>query len=184
MTSLYIMRHGESKANAARIVAGHLDTPLTERGRQQARRAGQAAREDNLAINVIVSSPLPRARETAEIVAREVGLSERDIILDQLLIERNCGQFEGGPLEDYFAVSEADAEARGVESLESLERRAQLLLTKLERSHPNQTILLVSHNGIIKTLQLVANHRPNSDHQRDQMVPNAEIVPLLAQPNR
>ena len=64
MTTLYFVRHGESEANAAHRFSGRSDSPLTERGRAQARAA--ARRLSAYDVTAVVSSPLLRARQTAE----------------------------------------------------------------------------------------------------------------------
>lgn len=72
------MRHGLSVLNVRGIRAGHIETPLTDEGRQQARRAGQAAKKYQ--IDTIVCSPLSRAHETAAIVAKEIGIPEKEFM--------------------------------------------------------------------------------------------------------
>src|SRR5581483_5723923 len=77
MKKLYFIRHGESVSNVERWHAGRIDTPLTERGRQQAREAGKKAKAQKLHFDLIVSSPLSRALETARIIAKEIGYPEK-----------------------------------------------------------------------------------------------------------
>ncbi|MBU6423779.1 MAG: phosphoglycerate mutase family protein, partial [Chloroflexi bacterium] len=72
-TTLYFVRHGESEANAARRYAGQADSPLTERGRQQAEAVAAALR--GVRLDRVVSSDLSRARDTAAAIAREHGLA-------------------------------------------------------------------------------------------------------------
>src|SRR5690606_14158884 len=95
MRKLYFIRHGLSELNAQGLYAGHTETPLTEEGRLQAKQAGQGA--TGLGIDLIVSSPLERALETAQIVAHEIGYPEESIITDDRLIERHFGQLEAQP---------------------------------------------------------------------------------------
>lgn len=98
---IYLIRHGETPSNAARVVQTP-ETPLSERGREQAQRLGlrmAAARPD-----AILASDLMRARETAEAVA---AATHAPITLDASLQERNFGDMRGTPYselrEDIFA---------------------------------------------------------------------------------
>src|SRR3954464_16072660 len=88
----YYLRHGETEANAARIIAGSLDVDLTPLGREQAIAAAQALLDEP--ITGIYASPLRRARETAEPIAEALGLSLN--IIDEIA-ERNWGELEGQP---------------------------------------------------------------------------------------
>jgi broad specificity phosphatase PhoE len=92
MKKLYFIRHGLSEMNKSGHFAGTIDTPLAEEGRAQAKMAGIKARE--LRIDLIVTSPLIRASETAEIIARQIGYPKDKIVLSRLLIERHWGDLE------------------------------------------------------------------------------------------
>src|SRR5205807_6477394 len=88
MTTLLLVRHGETDWNRDGRWQGHSDTRLNERGREQARElAGQID-----GVDVIYSSDLARARETAEILAAELGI---EVHVDQRLRERGFGAWEG-----------------------------------------------------------------------------------------
>lgn len=90
--SFVYLRHGETESNAAGLIAGSWDVALTARGRAQARRAALALRDQG--ITAIYSSTLERARETAAIVAGELGLPVTPVAE---LCERNWGSLEGQP---------------------------------------------------------------------------------------
>jgi probable phosphoglycerate mutase len=92
---IYLVRHGQTESNLERRHHGHVDSPLTELGREQARRAGEALaglidRQDS----VIFSSPLGRALQTARIIA-DVAAIERPIIVDADFMEIGMGSAEG-----------------------------------------------------------------------------------------
>lgn len=93
MKRLYFIRHGQSVLNLEETYAGQLDTPLTDYGREQAKIAGMETAL--IGIDIIISSPLSRAYETAQIVAREIGYPEHDIITYDLLKERSLGSLQG-----------------------------------------------------------------------------------------
>lgn len=139
---ILLVRHGETPFNAARIVQPP-ETPLSERGIEQARRV--AARLRELGAALIVSSDLARARMTAEIIAEQVGAP---LELDALLQERSFGELRGRPYadlsEDIFAPTFMPP---GGESVAQLDARAALafamVLRKLEGIRGN--LVVVSH---------------------------------------
>ena len=88
---LYVTRHGQSEWNYENKVCGISDINLTEKGIEQAKEL--AAKLENYNIDIIISSPLRRARKTAEIISSTIG---KDIIIDNRLFEQNFGVYEGG----------------------------------------------------------------------------------------
>jgi broad specificity phosphatase PhoE len=146
MKRLYFMRHGLSVLNAKGIRAGHIETPLTEEGREQARQAGLLARQYN--IDTIVSSPLSRAHETAKIVAREIGIPVDDIHINGLLIERDFGALDGQPYDpDMNLDGIAD-----IESFDEARTRAALSLEWIE-TLGGTNVLVVSHGGLGRAMR-------------------------------
>src|SRR5689334_15369917 len=94
---IYLVRHGETTWNREGRQQGHLDSPLTPKGMQQARVAGQVLRH-RLPTNTrvcIETSPLGRARHTAAILWAEVGLSVSAVVVAPLLIEHHLGGWQG-----------------------------------------------------------------------------------------
>ncbi len=91
----FVLRHGQTDWNVAARLQGSTDIPLNEIGRDQARRAAEILKDQGL--ERIVSSPLSRALETAQIVGRELGLEPST---DLRLIERHFGLFEGMTIEE------------------------------------------------------------------------------------
>lgn len=89
---IYLVRHGESEANTKKRFSGITDVELTERGALQAVKAGKKLKDKT--IHNIFSSPLKRAKNTAEIIADEIGFNKKDIIIENCLTEVNFGIFE------------------------------------------------------------------------------------------
>src|SRR6185436_16717380 len=129
MKHLYFVRHGESELNAAGLGAGHSESPLTEKGRQQAKQAGQEAKD--LKIDYVVCSPLSRARETAEIIAKEIGYPVKDIHVNKLFIERFFGELEGQPI--ITDVNFNFDDVKNVEKSQDLLLRGRAALDYLEK---------------------------------------------------
>ncbi len=148
------IRHGQTEYNRERRLQGSSDIPLNDTGRRQAHEAARMLRGGGW--DSIVSSPLSRARETAEIIAVELGLELGPA--DEGLRERDYGVAEG--------VVEADAEARwpgktapGVESLDSVVARGRAALDRLADAYGDRDVLIVCHGTLIRyTLAALAGH--------------------------
>ncbi len=94
--TLYLARHGETEANCEKLFSGRKNTPLTERGREQARAIGLALeREVGMAPGLaFVSSPLERARVTMEIARETLGLPREGYTTDARIEEINLGEWD------------------------------------------------------------------------------------------
>jgi probable phosphoglycerate mutase len=156
-TTTLLLRHGQTPLSAERRFAGRGDVPLTDLGRQQAEAAAArlAARGG---MDVIVSSPLRRARRTADAVAQATGAA---VVTDEDLAETDFGKWEGltfgeagAQFPDEMAawLADPDAVPPGGESFTAVGRRVQGALDRLLAAYPGQTVVLVSHVTPIKTL--------------------------------
>ena len=94
MHKLYFTRHGETVWNVENKICGMTDSPLTERGRAQARALGQKVKAGGYAIDEILYSPLSRAADTAMAIAEATGLPAR---CEPRLREQCFGKYEGTP---------------------------------------------------------------------------------------
>ena len=168
MKHLYFVRHGESVRNVERTYAGQFDTPLTDRGRDQARAAGEQAR--GLRFDLMVSSPLSRALETARIIARATGYPADKILVNDIFKERAFGTMEG---KSWHEIPEEMAPSYGGESEEQVLVRAKQSLDFL-RSLKTDTILLVGHGTFFRMLRTALD--PSKAYEEPE---NARIVQLL-----
>ena len=128
MTAFYFTRHGESQANIDRVFAGWADSVLTEKGRNDARVEGKRLAAESAAFDVIFSSPLSRAYDTAKTIAEELGYAAEGIIKLEELKERSVGSYEGMPsntLEGQPKHIDAIGEAGGETRQELMERVAK-----------------------------------------------------------
>ena len=155
MKHLYFVRHGESELNARRMHAGQIDTPLTTRGREQARAAGAQAKA--IALDLIVSSPLSRALETAQTIASSIGYPLDRIMVNPRFMERSIGSLAGYSWDE---IDEDAAEFPDMETKEQLIARARSALRFL-RSLPEDNILLVSHGAFSRALRTAINQGSN-----------------------
>lgn len=160
MTTLTLVRHGETDWNAARRIQGSTDIPLNDTGRQQAREAGAMLRERLEAASPIVaaSSDLSRARETAEIIAGELGIAAPRTY--PALRERGYGEAEGVTDTEFLerwgpwnravvpgAEAWSDVRVRAIAGLREAIRDARRMTYPAAPS-----LVIVSHGALIREL--------------------------------
>jgi broad specificity phosphatase PhoE len=162
---ILIVRHGESEGNLDGRLQGHLDSPLTERGRAQAAQVGGFLGSLGLRWEAAYASPLARARETARIIADRTGYPEA--VLDEDLREIGAGQMEGLTRDDMerrfpdflkrAITNLGDFAEYGGESYEDVQRRVARFMGKMMARHREaaERVLVVAHGGL--NFQLVKN---------------------------
>lgn len=155
---LYIIRHGETDWNKAFRLQGQSDVPLNEYGRQLARITADALKD--IAFDVIYSSPLSRALETAQIIRRE---RQVPIITDERLKEISFGADEGKSKDElgehfsnFFFAPDKFVPSQGGESYETVCRRAEdFFRDQIEPLRKTaKTVLIAAHGTMNKALML------------------------------
>ena len=167
VTKLFLIRHGQSAGNAEGRFGGHSATPLSDLGCEQARLAAVALAKEN--INAIYSSDLLRAVQTAEPLARMLGI---EIVTSTALRERNVGVLEGLTFDeskaahpdDYYALVNRNIHhvITDGESYRHLLNRITAELRDILRQHRGERIAIFTHTGALcfMTLHLLgAIHR-------------------------
>ena len=149
--TFYFVRHGESEANAARRFAGRTDSPLTERGRQQAEAVAETLAKVHF--DRIVSSPLARCRDTAVVIARRHQLP---VDLEPDLVEIDVGEKTGTPFDEIAGLPEWRDDGfvvwpRG-ETLDQVLSRAHRVITRIAAESAGQRVLVVGHGGVTRIL--------------------------------
>ena len=157
VTRVILLRHGETVWNVEARYQGHLDSPLTARGLAQAR--ALAARLATEKFSTLYSSDSGRARRTAEIIAAQ---TRHEIRTDAGLRERHHGSFQGrtyaeakaGSPEDYRQLKSggADYAPPGGESNRALTTRITAALASIAAQHVGETIVVVTHGGVLSAL--------------------------------
>jgi alpha-ribazole phosphatase len=158
-TCLLLVRHGESEWNRSRQYAGQQDVPLSELGREQARRLGERLKGERL--TAIYSSPLQRASETAGFIGRSLGLP---VLIDPNLKEIHHGLWEG------LTVSQVRKKYRSEyarwrsqpqtvvmpegESLADVAARVRTFLDRVQTQAQGGRILVCSHDATLRVLLL------------------------------
>jgi probable phosphoglycerate mutase len=157
MDTLLCIRHAQSTMNAVGLWQGQANPPLSEAGREQAQALGERLAEESL--SALVTSDLRRARETAEIAGRHLGIATR---LEPGLRELDVGDWSGLPRdeiarrwpEDFarFRAGDLAVRAGGGETRQELRTRVMAALRSLQRSYRGGQIAVVTHLGVIRTL--------------------------------
>ena len=143
MTTLLLVRHGETDWNADGRLQGQTDRPLSEVGRRQAAQLADELAEEEL--EAIYSSDLARARETAEIVGARLGLP---VVVDPDLREKDWGTWEG-----LTSVERDRVEFVG-ESTEAHQERMLRSLRRIAKRHPGDLrVLVITHGGSMRRVQ-------------------------------
>lgn len=150
MTDLYLVRHGETDWNRARRIQGRTDVPLNATGREQARVTGMLL--TRRPIGRVIASPLSRARETAEIIAAELGLPGPE--LRDAFVERDYGDAEGLTFHEIDVRFPEGTPVPGRETREQVGGRVIPALRALAAEHPGEAIVVVSHGGAIRAALL------------------------------
>ena len=152
-TILGLLRHGQTDWNIDLRLQGSTDIPLNETGKAQALLAAQHLHREDW--DVIIASPLSRAKDTAEIVG---ALLDMPVVVVPELIERSFGTAEGMDHASWRKLYESHETIEGLESLEDLRARTLLLLDLIKNEYAGQRVLAVSHGAFIrKVLTIISN---------------------------
>lgn len=145
MTLIALVRHGETDWNRAGRVQGHSDIPLNDTGRAQAAAAGEALRGGEY--THLFASPLARAKETAEIIGRTIGLGDPQ--LRGGLRERNYGAAEGLLVADFWQRFPGGRDVPDAETVDDLRERAFATLEEIADVAGDGPVVAVAHGGLI-----------------------------------
>jgi probable phosphoglycerate mutase len=156
--SIIFLRHGQAKNNTERILAGRTPgIPLTEKGIDQAEKAAKFLEDMN--ISAIYSSPIQRAKNTAEIVGKHNSI---EVKIDERLIELDMGKFTGVPYDEIFSShgnvfmkfykGELEIAHNGVETFADVKKRVLGIVDHVIENHPDENVVLVTHMDPIKAM--------------------------------
>ncbi len=163
MTTIFLVRHGETVDNARQIMQGQTQGALNEEGRRQAQQVADRLALES--IDAVVASDLRRAIQTAELIAAPHGLS---VITTPLLRERDWGSFTGRYIPDLRGEVWPD----DIETEEALLTRAHQFLTKMTATYEGKRVVAVGHGIINKAILAVYASCSMKEVQR---MMNAEV---------
>ena len=158
MGHIIFLRHGQAKNNTERILAGRTEgIPLTDVGIKQAEHTAKLLEQMN--ISGIYSSPIQRAKHTAEIVGKHNSI---DVMTDDRLIELDMGKFTGVPYDEIFTShgnvfmkfynGELEIAHNGVETFSEVKKRVLGIVDHVIEKHPDENVVLVTHMDPIKAM--------------------------------
>ena len=174
MGHFYFIRHGQTTWNTENKICGATDVPLTDLGHQQAVEAGQKILQEGIRADLILHSPLIRARQTAEHISEITGIPTR---VETRLIEQNFGSWEGKArtLQEFKESKESFVNSNT--SGESHLRLAQRIYNLLDeiRDDPDKTYILVAHNAVSRSVHSYFHDMTNHEYANFR-VGNCQIV--------
>ena len=153
-THIGLFRHGQTDWNINFLLQGVTDIPMNDTGIEQVKTAAQAVKREDW--DLILTSPLGRARETASILGERLGFDQIHEL--DLLIERTFGEAEGLAYEQWKSKFSNLDEIPGGESRTQLISRSQLLLDTISEQHPGKRVLAVSHGALIRTVLALSSN--------------------------
>ena len=148
---LYVIRHGQTNWNLKGIIQGQKDIELNDKGINEARKAKDEF--NSLKIDLIMCSPLKRAKETAKILNTDKNIN---IIYKSELIERGLGDFEGESCiteEDDIYNYHMNKTIRNIEPVVDLCNRVNDLIDEIKNKYKGKNILLVTHSGTARAIE-------------------------------
>ena len=186
----FIIRHGESEANVADILLSHpkegvVSFGLSKKGRRQVKNSISKSKKSKLLdSNVIIySSDFLRAKETAEIARKLLGVKK--VNFHKNLRERYFGKLDKTSLTNITEAWEHDEKNpnhkhKGIESPNKILKRTLALINELEKKYEDKKILLVSHGDVLQILHTHFSKKPVSQHRKIPHLETAEIRELKA----
>lgn len=172
---ILLTRHGQTEWNVLKKVQGKADIELNEKGKEQAKETAKKLK--NVEIDIIISSPLKRARQTADIINEEKKLP---IIIDDRISKRDFGEFEGKSSTDFnfdkfwsYKQNEIYSKA---ENIRDFFDRVYDFLDDIREKYKDKRILIVSHGGISIPVKCYFKGIPDIDNLLQLCIDNCEIV--------
>lgn len=171
---LYVVRHGETTHNQLGLVQGDTESDLSEKGIEDAK----ALRElvSTLDIDVVVSSPLRRAVDTAKLITDD----KYEIIIDDRLKERNFGLSEGKPVDPELTIKywnfKLNTDINEVEKVQDLMFRITEFIEDMRNKYDDKNVLVVAHSAILRAIHYSINGIPEDGDLLKIEIPNLRIV--------
>lgn len=149
--NICFIRHGQTDQNSKGNVQGRKDFPLNEEGRKQAHQVASYLISNNYHFDVIYSSPLSRAYETAKIIQQDMNL-DLDIHKEFCFIERDFGEYEGIKVSREAFIPILNDIGEGLEKSYEIQERVYDGLINIIKDNKYTNILIVAHSHTIKAL--------------------------------
>ena len=168
---IYIVRHGETDWNKEHRIQGHQDIPLNDKGRLDAKEAKDKLKD--IKFDVVFSSPLKRAYETAKII------TDNKIIIDKRLIERNNGKLEGcnnWDIINSIPWNEETVIEYDVEPISEIRKRTNEFLDYVMDKYQDKNVLIVTHAGNGIQIRCYFEGEPENGDYGSYRIGNCEVL--------
>lgn len=170
---LYVVRHGETLENANDCLVGRINSSLTVEGINQAKVVKEKFKDIN--IDLIVSSPLDRCKQTAEVISDNI----IPIIYSDKLLGRDHGEFTGKPkssmnFDEYWNYNK-NIQYERAESVKDLYDRVDNLIKELKEEYKDKNIIIVTHSGIMRILYYYFKGIPEDGILGEVTIRNCEV---------
>ncbi len=185
MTTLYLVRHGETEWNRIGRWQGHIDVPLSARGREQAEALAQRLIEEPVRFDWLYASDLQRAYETAQIVGQALQMPIQSL---PLLREINLGAWSGLTraeiMERFPGAFNTMHYAPDAETNEAFATRVREALCQLVQQHQGQAILVITHGGVVRAMLRTINAMQGQPDAAVPLIENTSITELQLRNNQ
>ena len=171
---LYVVRHGKTEWNLEHRCQGVSDIPLVDEGRESAKELYQLV--GNLGIDVVFSSPLSRAYETAKLITN----NQIPINIDDRLIERDWGMNEGMKIDEVDQIDCWDVilntNVQGIERVQDFMKRISEFIEDIKSKYPDKKVLVVAHSAVLRVIHYLLGSIPPDGDLTKIEIPNLRII--------
>lgn len=172
--NLYVVRHGETVWNLENKVQGITDIPLTEKGKNEAEKLQNLVKSLN--IDVVISSPLIRAKETAKILID----SKLPINIDDRIKERDWGFNEGVDIDlvdkwDCWDVI-LNTKVQNIECIQDFMYRVSSFIEDIKIKYKDKNVLVVTHSAVSRVIHYLLETIPEDSNLSRISIPNLRII--------
>ena len=172
--NLYVVRHGETIWNKEHRVQGITDMPLTEKGIEDTKELIPIVRDLN--IDIVISSPLKRAKDTAKILVE----SRLPINTDDRIKERDWGLNEGANLDDVDKIDCWDVilntKVQNIECVQDFMYRVSDFLEDIKIRYKDKNVLIVTHSAVSRVIHYLLGTIPEDGDLSKITIPNLRII--------
>lgn len=171
---LYVTRHGETIRNKLGLIQGQTEWDLTEKGIKDAEQLRSEV--DKLDIDVVISSPLKRAVDTASIITS----NKYPINIDDRIIERNWGMCEGAHIEEVDTVKcwnfHINTDNNKIERVQDLLARVSEFLEDIKVKYQDKNVLVVAHSAVLRAIHYCLHPIPEDGDMSKLEIPNLRLI--------
>ena len=171
---LYVTRHGATLKNELGLIQGQTECDLSNKGIEEAEKLATTVK--NIDIDVVISSPLKRAYETARIITE----GRLPINTDDRLIERDWGMCEGAHIEEVDTVKcwnfFLNTDDNGIERVQDLLLRISDFLEDIKVRYKDKNVLVVAHSAVLRAIHYCLHGVPEDGNMSDLEIPNLRLI--------